>query len=276
MIDLHTHTTKSDGSLTRTQLLEFAALCGVDTIAITDHDTLANAYTAPDDPVRVIPAVEMSGFDFDCRRRVHILCYLPADTTALQPLFDYVRSQRVAIGEGLLPEVEKLYPIVNRETVKKYSQDSGIIFKHSLMNVLMDYGYTGDVYGALYRKIFKSGLLKARTDPDYPDYREILTACRRCGGVVVLAHPSVYDTMALARKLAGSGLIDGIEIDHPRNTAQDKAELRRLAARHGLIVTGGTDYHARNNNTNNAPGDFCTETAALADIIKLANERKSK
>lgn len=73
--------------------------------------------------------------------------------------------------------------------------------------------------------------------PVYETVDTILNLIQECRGVAVLAHPSVYHSMPLARELIAAGRLDGVEIDHPRNTEEDKAELEQLAAEYGLIVT---------------------------------------
>ena len=103
----------------------------------------------------------------------------------------------------------------------------------------------------------------------------VLNLIRTCRGVVVLAHPSVYHSMELARELIAAGRLDGVEIDHPRNTPEDKAELLRLAKEHDLIITGGTDYHGINTNTPRPVGAFSTASEQISRIADLAKARKS-
>ena len=79
---------------------------------------------------------------------------------------------------------------------------------------------------------------------------DVLPIAKASGGVVVLAHPSVYQSMDLARKLAENHMVDGIEVHHPRNREEDKAVLLELCQKYGLHVTGGTDYHGHNANDN--------------------------
>ena len=93
--------------------------------------------------------------------------------------------------------------------------------------------------------------------------------------MVVLAHPSVYHSMELARELIAAGRLDGVEIDHPRNTPEDRAELTRLAKENGLIVTGGTDYHGINTVTPRPVGAFTTCDEMIARIGDIAKARKS-
>ena len=96
-----------------------------------------------------------------------------------------------------------------------------------------------------------------------------LNLIQECRGVAVLAHPSVYHSMPLARELIAAGRLDGVEIDHPRNTEEDKAEMLRLAEKYDLAVTGGTDYHGFYTTKKNPVGTF---TTAESEFDKLFSE----
>ena len=93
--------------------------------------------------------------------------------------------------------------------------------------------------------------------------------------VVVFAHPSVYHSMPLVRQLAAAGAIDGLEIEHPRNTPEDKAELWQLAKTYDLIVTGGTDYHGFLTKTLRPVGFCTTANDQIERIAALARQRKA-
>ena len=103
----------------------------------------------------------------------------------------------------------------------------------------------------------------------------VLDLIKACRGVVVLAHPSVYHSMELARELIAAGRLDGVEIDHPRNTPEDKAELLRLAKENGLLITGGTDYHGLHTVTPRPVGAFSTRDEEIARLNDLAKARKA-
>ena len=82
--------------------------------------------------------------------------------------------------------------------------------------------------------------------PEYIPVREVLATARAAGAVVVFAHPTVYKSMPLLRELVREGMVDGIEIDHPSNSPEDKAECAALCGQYHLIHTGGTDFHGAN------------------------------
>ena len=273
MTDLHTHTDASDGSLTRAQLLELAISLKLDSVAITDHDTMANAGPRPGDPLRVIPGAELSSRDAETGRKVHILCYFPAFPQALDGYFALMRERRYQNGERLYAEVHKLYPFVTRSELERYSH-AGFYMKQHFIDVLQDYGCADYVYGDLFKKLFHGGLIDGATSPQYGSLDEVLELVREARGVAVMAHPGEYSGMPAARRLAASGRLDGFEVDHPRNSPAEAAELSALAAQYGLIATGGTDYHGRNNSAPILPGERGVSPSEFVKLCELADKRR--
>ena len=147
-IDLHCHTRYSDGSTPLEEVVALASLRGVDTLAITDHDTMAGCAAAlqcgAEQGVRIIPGVEISAADVKRGGKAHILCYAPEHPERLQPLLDATTKSR---REAMLVSVEKvvrLYP-VSREMILRRAEGSTNIYKQHVLQALMDAGAT-DVY----------------------------------------------------------------------------------------------------------------------------------
>ena len=275
--DLHTHTNFSDGSSDIELLPKLAARAGLTHLAVSDHDTTLSAEYAYGHPVvqgvRMIPAVELTGFDVARGRRVHLLCYWPKLTPALKEFCALMATRRNAATEKSMEELEALYPQFCREEAKAFSRRSGVTYKTHLIRLLFEYGYTDGIYKELYRELFGAGRGRVLHDPAYEPVQAVLELARGTGGVVVLAHPSVYSSMELAAQLAAQGAIDGVEIDHPRNTPQDKAALHELARQSGLIVTGGTDVHGMHMSKPTPLGAMTTRDEMLARIEALAQSR---
>ena len=275
--DLHTHTNFSDGSSDIELLPKLAARAGLTHLAVSDHDTTLSAEYAYGHPVvqgvRMIPAVELTGFDVARGRRVHLLCYWPKLTPALKEFCALMAARRNAATEKSMEELEALYPQFYREEAKAFSRRSGVTYKTHLIRLLFEYGYTDGIYKELYRELFGAGRGRVLHDPAYEPVQAVLELARGTGGVVVLAHPSVYSSMELAAQLAAQGAIDGVEIDHPRNTPQDKAALHELARQYGLIVTGGTDFHGMHMSKPTPLGAMTTRDEMLARIEALAQSR---
>lgn len=276
--DLHTHTNFSDGS-SDIELLPFlAARAGLTHLAISDHDSMLAIRWAMRHPqaqgVTLLPAAELTGFDVKRGRRVHILCFCPEDTPALAAFCgEMARRRNEACGRSI-EELEEMYPAFTREAARRYAVRSGVSFKTHLIRVLYDYGYTDGIYHALYQKLFGNPDGLVLHDPAYDDLYDVLPLIREAHGVAVLAHPSVYHSMELAAELAHDGLIDGVEIEHPRNTPEDKEVLRILARQYGLIVTGGTDFHGMHSSHPLPLGTCTTDDENIARILALAESRR--
>lgn len=271
--DLHTHTNASDANLSRNQLLDFVAKLGIQRIAITDHDTMKNSYSAFGDPVAVIPGAELSAYDFDIEECVHILCYLPKDAAALEEYFKRMKRERIRVGEEILSKVEKLYPVVNERSIEKYRTYDGVVFKQSIMSVLVEYGYTNDLFGRMFLELFSKKSGSCNVKMSYGTADEVAEIARSSRGVVVLAHPSVYRNMPVAERFAKSGAVDGIEINHPRNREADKSILRGLASEYGLLATGGSDYHGANNAVRMIPGKCVTDKYNLEKLFEISGRK---
>ncbi len=232
--DLHSHTNFSDGSADIERMPVWARRAGLTHLAVSDHDSLHSLRWAKAHPVvegvALLPAAELSCHDPANGRRVHILCYCPDETPALIAFCEGIAQRRNDLAQRSIARLEEMFPLFCREHALAYSARSGVTFKTHLMRELYDCGYTDAVYGALYHKLFDlpGGLI--RHEPEYEDVFSALRMVRAARGVAVLAHPSVYRSMALAQKLAEQGLIDGVEIEHPRNTPEDKETLRAGAA----------------------------------------------
>lgn len=249
--DLHCHTTISDGSLGISDIIRQADRDDVRTIAITDHDSLASisrsSVLGKRYNVNVIPAAEFSAFDNDRGRKVHILCYMPKKPDRLEGLCLRTSEGRMKIGKSFTTKVLQKYPIT-AESILRYSAGSKAIYKCHIMHALMDYGYTTELYGDVYSEIFdaKDGLCaeQVRSEADfYPDVKFVTTLIHASGGIAVLAHPRVFDSMDLAEELANEKAIDGIEVWHSSADEHYRNEVKELVDRYGLIATGGSDFH---------------------------------
>ena len=279
--DLHTHTTFSDGSTPAAKLPFLAACAGMSHLAISDHDSLRGVRYAYGHPmqngVHLIPAAELTAYDYQRAHRVHLLCYWPDDCAALQEYADLMAERRRNAMLQSCRELEELCPQFSTAEALALAEDSGTLYKAHVMRVLWQYGLSDGMYNEVYRSLF--GLRPVRGKilhtPRYEPVDTILDLIKTCRGVVVLAHPSVYHSMELARELIAAGRLDGVEVYHPRNTPEDKAELLQLAREHDLIVTGGTDFHGLNTNAPRPIGTFYTQDEMIQRIADTAKARKA-
>ena len=220
--DLHTHSTCSDGSVPIHRLPLMAARLGLSALALSDHDTILSAQYAYDHPVqdgvRLIPAAELTGYDFERSHRVHLLTFWPdLDCPALRRHCDIMRQRRNECALQSCREIEALYPQFRTEQALEYAQDSGVLFKSGIMQALQQLGLCDGIYTGLYHELFGwEPRGKCLHSPAYPPVREVLATARASGAVVVFAHPTVYKSMPLVRELVAEEAIDGIEVDHPQ------------------------------------------------------------
>ena len=278
--DLHNHTTYSDGSVPVARLPLMAARVGLDAMAISDHDTLRSVQYAYDHPVqdgvKLIPATELTGYDYERQHRVHLLAYWPdPESEALRRHCDIMRQRRNECALQSCREIEALYPQFRTEQALEYAQDSGVLFKSGIMQALQQLGLCDGIYTGLYHELFGwEPRGRCLHSPAYPPVREVLATARASGAVVVFAHPTVYKSMPLVRELVAEGAIDGIEVDHPRNSPEDRAECAALCAAHGLIVTGGSDFHGANHGKPHPVGACVTADDQIARVEALARQRR--
>ena len=279
--DLHNHSTCSDGSVPIHRLPLMAARVGLDTMAISDHDTLLSVQYCYDHPtqdgVRLIPATELTGYDYERSHRVHLLAFWPdPESKALREHCDIMRQRRNECCLQSAREIEALYPQFRTEQALEYAKDSGVLYKSGIMQALNELGLCDGIYTSLYHYLFgwnPRGIVLH--SPEYRPVRDVLATAKAAGAVVVFAHPTVYQSMPLVRELVKEGMIDGIEVEHPRNSPEDKAECAALCERYGLIHTGGSDFHGANHGHPNPVGACITSDDQIARMEELAHQRKN-
>ncbi|MBF0671586.1 MAG: PHP domain-containing protein [Salinibacterium sp.] len=269
VIDLHTHSSVSDGTDTPTMLVEAAIEAGLDAIAITDHDSTAGwqeaRLAAAGTSLTVIPGMELSTrLEW---RSVHVLAYLfdPTDA-AIVAETARIRASRLTRAESIVHRLSVDYSL-SWDDVLEHTQEGATVGRPHIADALVAKGHA-----ATRSEAFES-ILHPRhgyTRPHYaPDPVAAVRLIRAAGGVPVLAHPAtegrdaVVDEKTLAR-LVEAGLL-GLEVGHRENTESGKRMLRRLAERYELVMTGSSDYHGFGKP--NRLAEFTTEEAVLERII---------
>ncbi len=276
--DLHCHTRISDGSISLDDLILLAKRRNITTISVTDHDTLAGVTRAKvlggRFGIDVIPGAEFSCYDSKTKNKVHLLAYLFDHPDRLEGLCKRTGELRKKASLQCLSKVMRYYPVTS-EMVARVATGSTNIFKQHIMHVLMNAGYSTSVFGELFDKLFDSKNGTCIVHPEYPDVYEVLELLKSSGAVTVLAHPTVYDNMPLLPDLIDAGL-DGVEVWHPRNSEEDKAELFRIAEKHDLVMTGGSDFHGMYSAGVNPLGSCTTPDECLAALRARKDRRRKK
>lgn len=247
-IDLHTHSTVSDGSLTPTELVDEAAAVGLTAIALTDHDTLdgiSEARTAAAATgIELIPGVELS-LDWD-RGGMHLLVlWLEPGPGPLQDRLAELQSVRNERNARIVERLHALGMPITLEEIEKEAGEGSVGRPH-FAAVMVRHGFVPDI-----RTAFDEYLATGR--PAYVSRRrlapeEAIDLARRSGGVPILAHAHTLgldnraEVEAMLRRLSDAGLV-GIECHYGSYDAEERAGYVRLAGRFGLLPAGGSDFH---------------------------------
>ena len=244
--DLHCHSKISDGSMGIEELLTMAKRRGVAAISITDHDAVAGATRACIIGKRlglnVVHGVEMSAYDYQRKRKVHILGYMCDSPDRLEGMCLRTNNNRRTAAKEMVAKVLRYYPIIP-ETIARHASGSTNVFKQHIMHALMETGYADSIFGDVFHKLFSSKDGYAYVPIEYPDVREVIDLIHSAGGLAVLAHPYIYDSVDLMHDLIADNLLDGIEVWHPSNDDERISVLKGCAEEHKLLMLGGTDFH---------------------------------
>ena len=276
--DLHCHTKMSDGSVTIEELVILAKNKGITTISVTDHDTFAGSTRAKvfakRHGVTVIPGIEFSPFDYDRNQKVHVLCYHCSYPDRLEGLCKRIGDSRKKAASIMVQKVMHLYP-VGADILLRHSHGSTNVFKQHIMHGLMDAGYTNELYGSVYNKLFTPRIGLANAKIEYPDVHHVLSEVKQAGGIAVIAHPGQLKDISLLEQLADRKEIDGIEVWHPSNEESLVAQLMTLAETHHLLMTGGTDFHGMYSKVPRTIGSYITPQDQVRALEKWKQKRKS-
>lgn len=276
-LDLHCHTRISDGSMGIEELIATAKRRGLSAIAVTDHDAMAGATRAvmigKRQGIEVVPGVEFSAMDNARGQKVHILGYLCDSPDRLEGLCRKISAERRTAAAEMIRKVLRYYPIVP-ESITRCAAGSTTIYKQHIMHALMDAGYAPSIYGDIYDKLFSPENGCARVSRSYPDAYEIIDLIHSAGGVAVIAHPAAYHNEALLEELTEKKLIDGVEVWHPSHSEDEVRDLAAFAASHGLVATGGSDFHGMYSRTPRPLGNSQVPEDTVRLLINCKNKRR--
>lgn len=248
LIDLHTHTTMSDGIHSPSELVRLAKERGLIGIAITDHDTTLGIETALAEGERlsllVVPGVEISSVWKG--KDIHILGYYinDRDDAFLRKLQE-LRNVRNRRNEMLLERLQELgMEISMEEVLAKKGDERGNVGRPHIAQVMVEKGYVASIQEAFDRYLGRGG--KAYINPPRITPHEATRLILSAGGVPVLAHPGLYEEDELISDLIREGLV-GIEVAHADHSPEMEEKYRTIAKENHLLMTGGSDYHGERN-----------------------------
>lgn len=290
-IDLHAHTTASDGEHSPTTLVEKAAALGLEALAVTDHDTTAGVAEAIRAGQRlgieIVPGIELSAEPPSApggsRSQCHILGLLidpacPELLERLQSVIDHRNRRNALIVERMRGELK--WDITLAEVERAAGGD--VIARPHFAKVMLEKGYVASVKEAFDVYLGKGG--KAYVDRDRLTPAEAIALIHRAGGIASLAHPNNLkmppdETESYVRGLQRIGL-DALEARYNLHTAEDTARYLALANRLGLATTGGSDFHGLSVKPTvrlgHVEGDQPAPAALLPDLRALQAARAGK
>jgi len=273
IIDLHSHSTASDGTLKPSELVKEAKGMGIDILAITDHDSVDGVDEALEEGknsgIRVIPGIEISTYLRE--KELHMLAYfLDHNHSCLKHFSSRRKEHRI---QRIYRICEKLKDLgINLEAQEICaSEDEGTLGRPHVARALVNKGYV-----ASFDEAFE--LLLGKGKPAYVPHQKIsleetFSLIEETKGIPVLAHPGLSKLDEAIPSLARMGLA-GLEVYHPDHGEEKIAEYLRLAHEYNLIVTGGSDFHGEKAGKDAPLGscrttfrDFCSLERCAKNLI---------
>ncbi|HEY9302442.1 MAG TPA: PHP domain-containing protein [Phormidium sp.] len=274
MLELHCHTTYSDGTLTPAELVKKAAQTGVKVLAITDHDTVSGwdeaIATAANYDIEIVPGIELSTVHNG--RSLHILGFYPNPELLRPALAERLAGRKRRAAQMVANLAALGYHIQLPELGEGMAPG-----RPHIASALVKAGIVKSSYEAFDRWL-------GDNKPAYVHYEKFsiqqgVSLLRECGAVPVWAHPCLFRGGVITevlKELVDAGLM-GVEVYHPNHSSRDQKMLLELCAKYGLLVTGGSDYHGpspdslyddRPLNYQQLPSDLLTPVKKAAETLR--------
>jgi predicted metal-dependent phosphoesterase TrpH len=240
-VDLHSHSTASDGALAPEEVVATAARAGLAALALTDHDTLAGVGAAREAGgrlgVRIVAGVELSLMDGE--KEVHMLGLHIARVDALQAELEAVRDSRKSRAEQIVAKMNALGVPLSIDAVFAEAA-GGAVGRPHVARALIAGGWVRDQREAFDR--YLGAGRPANVEKQRITIGDGIRLIHECGGIAVIAHPGGDGRRERVEPLVALGL-DGLEVKHPGHSAEDTLRIGALADHFGLVKSGGSDWH---------------------------------
>jgi 3',5'-nucleoside bisphosphate phosphatase len=240
-VDLHTHSTASDGTLPPERVMEAAERCGLKALALTDHDTIGGIPAAREAGerlgIRIIAGVELSAFDNE--HEVHVLALHLSHLETLENRLLELRAQRFTRAEKIVEKLNALAIPVTLDEVLLQA-NGGAIGRPHVARALIARGVVHDFRDAFQRYLGGNG--SAFVPKEKLSIEDAIAITHEAGGLAIWAHPGDLGRRERLEPLIAAGL-DGIEIRHPSHSGEDIKRLQALTDFFGLVPSGGSDWH---------------------------------
>lgn len=275
-VDLHLHTTASDGVHPPREVLRRAVENGAALISITDHDAITCLDPADGAGIAhgpsLIAGVEL-GVDAGDLGELHLLGYFPGG--GFEPLDDELerlRRDRLARGERTVARLAQLGVPISWNRVLDIAGAASVGRPH-IARAMVEAGHADSVQDAFNRWLRDDG--PAYIPRAILPLQDAADRIREGGGLASLAHPNRYDDPAAAVHAAAAAGVDAVEVCYARDSAAETARSESLADRHGLLATAGTDFHGLHPGEPE-PGSLDAPDAALQPFLDLIRERSRR
>jgi len=246
-IDLHTHSTASDGTLSPSEIIREAQNAGLKAVALTDHDTTKGLQeiiqAGKDADVEAIPGCELS-VNYPTGQMHIVGLWLPEKPRYVQNKLQYLRDRRHSRNERILQKLQDIGIQMDYSEVKELAGDASIGRPH-IARLLMEKSYVPTVQEAFDKYIGPGG--QAYVPKDKLDPGQAIEVLKQDGATVFLAHPysleiSYQELRSEVQRLQGFGL-DGMEVYYTEHTQEQTREYLQICKEFDLLVGGGSDFH---------------------------------
>ena len=240
-VDLHTHSTASDGTISPEGAIEAAARCGLAALALTDHDTIdgvpAARVAGERLGVRVIAGVELSAFQED--NEIHLLALHLTHLEALEMRLSELRANRHTRARKIVEKLNALgIPLTLDEVLQQ--SNGGAVGRPHVARALIARGVVHEFRDAFTRYLGNAG--SAFVARERLSIEGAIAIAHEAGALAIWAHPGDGGRRERLEPLVAAGL-DGLEIKHPSHSSEDVKRLQALADFFNLVPSGGSDWH---------------------------------
>ena len=266
-IDIHIHTTYSDGAYTPAEIVRRAYSVGLSTIALTDHDSVNGIKEAinygKELGIEVIPGLEIST-DLD-DKEVHLLAYfIDIENVELQKYLLFFREERLHRAKRIIKKLQNIGLKITIEDVLDRSKNSAIGRPH-IANTLLDLGITKNYLEAFEKYISDYGPAYERKIHVSP--KSALKLISEAGGLSFIAHPGYMDESLLLNLIKAG--IDGIEVIHPSHNESQVKFYRGIVNQYCLLSSGGSDFHGGKKDDEDNLGKYYISLEQLDAMRKM-------
>jgi predicted metal-dependent phosphoesterase TrpH len=269
-VDLHLHTTASDGTLAPRQLIDQIATTSLKVVAITDHDstngvTEAIEAAAAHPQLTVIPGIELGTATADSE--LHLLGYfIDTENVKMQTMLEQFRKERVGVARAMVDRLAELKRPVSWERI--VGMASGSVGRPHIARAMVEAGHVKTVAEAFDRYLGDKGVARVARPKLHPV--QALEMIHEAGGIGAIAHPRTVNKLdSLVKELVAAGLA-GIEVYAEKYASERRGKYLDIATRYELVPCGGTDYHALGARNETKPGSNGPPPDTTAKLLDRA------